>query len=425
MNTAFLFPGQGTQFIGMGKYFYDNYSPAKAIFEEANNALGFDLKEMCFNGDIKELSLTQNAQPAILTVDYITFRFFMERFGFAPKYMAGHSLGEYAALTCAEAIPFVEAIKIVHQRGRFMQEAINGSTGKMLAIKGNGIDSTIIARECVNESTGDESVVISNYNSPNELVISGHTEAVSRMEAKIKKMGMIAIPLKVSAPFHSPLMKSAAVKLEKVLEECEFKAPRWPIISNVSALPYKCEDDIVERMTAQMVSSVRWQESMEYLENQDTTVVIELGPKSVLKKLIKENTPKIDAYSFSIEEDIEKFSQVFESNWKDRKLDFITKCITIAICTKNNNEAEEEYQKGFVEPYRAVKELEKNLRGGNVDPESSQIKQALTMLESTFKTKQTPLYEQAERYEELFYSTGMLAFFSESALPTVLKQQKN
>ncbi|BCJ96167.1 hypothetical protein acsn021_37360 [Anaerocolumna cellulosilytica] len=424
MNTAFLFPGQGTQFIGMGKYFYDNYSPAKEIFEEANNALGFDLKEMCFNGDINELSLTENAQPAILTVSYIMFRFFMDKFQFAPKYLAGHSLGEYVALTCAEAIPFAEAIKVVHQRGKFMQEAINGSTGKMLAIKRNDIDSTFIERECTKESIGDESVVISNYNSPNELVISGHAEAVSRVEAKVLSMGMNAVPLKVSAPFHSPLMKSAAIKMERVLEDCEFKIPRWPIISNVSALPYRYEDDIVEHMTAQMISPVRWQESMEYLENQDVTVVIEFGPKGILKKLTKENASKIDVYSFSIEEDIEKFTNLFESSWKERKLDFITKCIATAICTKNNNDIEEEYQKGFVEPYRAVKELEKNLRERNVDPESVQLQQALTMLESTFKTKQTPLDEQAERYEELFYSTGMLSFFSESTLPAVLKQQR-
>lgn len=417
MKIAFLFPGQGSQYVGMGKAMHESSPLAKQLFEESDDVLGFSLKELCFNGDINDLSLTANAQPAILTVSYIAFRLFMERYGIGPKYLAGHSLGEYTALTCTDAISFADALKIVRERGRLMQEAMDGNSGKMLAVRGKNIDSAWIDEECKSLSTEQSLAVISNYNSPHEIVISGHADAVDQFGERLQRNGLDTIELKVSAPFHCPLMHAAARQFEQFLANYTFAMPKWPIISNVNALPYRLVDDLVDQLAAQMVSPVKWEASMAYIRNQDIQIVTEFGPKKILKKMMKDISPEIEAFAWDIEEDQSAFDQQMQSMTKALRLNFMTKCIAIAICTRNRNWNEEQYQKGFVEPYRAIKELEKSLRDADAEPTFEQMQDALRMLESTFTTKGTPTEEQRERYEELFYETGTRELFADQKLP--------
>lgn len=420
MNFAIIFPGQGSQYTGMGKIYYDNYPVAREIFDDANEALGFDLKELCFNGEMDKLSLTQNAQPAILTVSFIAFKVFMEKYQMAPKYLAGHSLGEYTALACSGALQFKDAVKIVNKRGIYMQEAMNNNTGKMIAVRCKDIDNDYILKECESIKDSYGFAVVSNYNSPQETVISGDKKAVDIIGEKLRNSGFKTVFLNVSAPFHSPLMKPAAEKLEETLLEYTLKEPSWPILSNVTALPYQYDDDIVYKLVKQMTSPVRWVDSMAYLNNQDIGFVVECGPRKILKKLMLENCPEINTFSYDEKGDMDKLDSFIESSLKKRKQNFITKCIAIAICTKNCNFDEYEYQKGFVEPYRAIKVLEKEIRDNDLEPSLNQIKEALKMLVSTFKTKLTSENEQLIRYKQLFEETGMKRFILEDDLPRIL-----
>lgn len=420
MKFAIVFPGQGSQYVGMGKEYYENYSIAREIFEQANKVLGFDLKELCFNGELEELSLTQNAQPAILTVSYIAFKVFMEKHQIVPKYFVGHSLGEYTALVCAGAIDFKHAVKIVYQRGIYMQEVMNDNIGKMLAINGKNIDYDFISKECSRVKEGI--VVISNYNSLGQIVISGHENAVDIINKTLKNNGYNTAFLNVSAAFHSPLMNDAAQNLEKILLQYTFKELNTPILSNVTALPYIYNDDIIYKLVKHMTNPVMWVNSMEYLNNQDIEFLVECGPNKVLKKLMKEIFPKIDVYSYDENDDVKKLELVIDSTLKIRKQNFITKCISIAICSKNYNCLDGKYEKGFVVPYRAIKKFEKEMRDKDSEPLLSDMKKAVNMLESTFKIKHTRNEEQLMRFKQLFEETGLRRLFSEEDLPEILRR---
>ncbi|GAE86716.1 ACP S-malonyltransferase [Acetivibrio straminisolvens] len=231
-KIALLFPGQGSQYVGMGKKLYENYSAAREVFDEANEVLGFDLKELCFNGDINELTKTENTQPVILTASVAAFRVYMEKYGVKPAFLAGHSLGEFAALTCAGAISFKDAVRIVRNRGRYMQEAVPQGIGAMAAV--SGVDKPVIEETCIKVSDENHLVVVSNHNSKDQIVISGHTSAVNTASEILKKHGARIVPLKVSAPFHSPLMQPAADRLREELKLYSYNEPKWQVISNTT-----------------------------------------------------------------------------------------------------------------------------------------------------------------------------------------------
>ncbi len=301
-KIALLFPGQGSQYIGMGKKLNDNFKCAKEVYEEANDAIGFDLRGLCFEGDMEELTKTENTQPAIMTASVAAFRVYQEEIGVEPLFMAGHSLGELSALTCSGAINFSNAIKLVRQRGRFMQEAVPVGIGGMSAI--SGADTVDIEDECKKVSEDGNIVVISNYNSPDQIVISGNKAAVEGAGEKLKERGAKVIPLKVSAPFHSPLMKPAADKFGEELMKYSYNDPRFPVISNVTALPYDGAHSIRENLTMQITSPVQWIRSMKYLESCGVEMLIELGPKKVLKNLAAKIIPGRDAYSYDYDQDV-------------------------------------------------------------------------------------------------------------------------
>lgn len=285
-KIAYIFPGQGSQAVGMGKDLYDNFAASREIFEEADDALGFSLSEMCFAGTAEDLALTANTQPAILTTSIAAYRA-METQGFsAPDYAAGHSLGEYSALVAAGAMSFSDAVRTVRKRGQYMQEAVPVGVGAMAAILGLPLETVEIA--CAEAAEG-EICSPANINSPAQIVIAGNTDAVERAIELLKERGAKrAIKLNVSAPFHCGLMLPAQERLADDLKEINFSELRFPIIENVSAEPNTSGERVPKALTEQVSSPVRWAQSVENLIADGIETFIEVGAGKVLSGLVRQ-----------------------------------------------------------------------------------------------------------------------------------------
>lgn len=280
---ALVFPGQGSQSIGMGREFFYNFASAKRTFEEADEALGFSLSAMCFEGDEADLQLTANTQPAILTASIAAFRA-MDEEGFAkPALVAGHSLGEYSALVAAGAIDFADAVRTVRGRGTYMQEAVPVGVGAMAAILGMELSAV----EDVCRKAADGQVCSpANINSPSQIVIAGNSEAIDRACDIAKADGAKrAIKLNVSAPFHCSLMMPAQTRLAGDLENLSYSAPSSPVVHNVDAEPSSDAGAIAEKLTLQVSSPVRWLPTVEKMAAEGITTFIEVGPGKVLSGL--------------------------------------------------------------------------------------------------------------------------------------------
>ena len=282
---AYLFPGQGSQHAGMGKELADNFVAARRVFEEANDTLGFDLTSLCYNGPEEELKLTANTQPAILTTSVAALKVLEAESGLVPSFTAGHSLGEYSALVCAGGLAFADAVRVVRQRGTFMQEAVPVGTGSMAAILGLGLDDLDIV--CADAAQG-QVVSPANYNSDGQVVIAGHTEAVNRAIDLAKGKGAKrALLLPVSAPFHCSLMLPAGDRLASALAEVEVGEMSLPVVSNVEAVPNQDSARVCELLVKQVSAPVRWQETITSMVELGVDRYIEIGPGKVLSGLVK------------------------------------------------------------------------------------------------------------------------------------------
>jgi [acyl-carrier-protein] S-malonyltransferase len=282
---AFVFPGQGSQYPGMGKALADQFPVAAQVYEEANDALGFDLARLCFNGSVEELKLTANTQPAILATSIAALRVLQQETGLAAQYLAGHSLGEYSALVAAGALSLVDAVKTVRQRGTFMQEAVPVGVGSMAAII--GVDSDELVKLC-RDASDEKLVAPANFNSPGQIVIAGHTEAVERALVLAKERGAKrALLLPVSAPFHSSLMATAAERLAEVLEQVVVSDLNCPVVSNAEATPYQETERVKPLLVEQVCAPVLWAQSVEAMSGLGVETFVEIGPGKVLTGLIK------------------------------------------------------------------------------------------------------------------------------------------
>jgi [acyl-carrier-protein] S-malonyltransferase len=290
--TAFIFPGQGSQHVGMGKEFYENFSVARRVFEEAEDSLRFSISKLCFEGPEETLKLTENTQPAMLTASIAALRVLETEKGITPQFSAGHSLGEYSALVASGALAFPEAIRIVRLRGKFMQEAVPVGEGAMAALL--GMEREQVERLCEEVSSG-EVLTPANFNCPGQIVIAGHSKAVERAIEKVKQEGKKAVLLPVSAPFHSPLMKPAGERLEKALEEISVNDLKIPVVTNVEAEVNTLKERVKGLLVAQMSSPVRWEESMRKMCEKGIEKVLEIGPGKVLSGLMKRIDSRIEA----------------------------------------------------------------------------------------------------------------------------------
>jgi [acyl-carrier-protein] S-malonyltransferase len=301
---AFLFPGQGSQYVGMGKDLKDNFKIAADVFAEADEALSDALSKMCFEGPESDLKLTMNTQPAILTASIASLKVLQQETGLEPAIVAGHSLGEYSALVCAGALAFADAVRIVRKRGTFMQQAVPVGMGGMAAIL--GLDTELVEQACRDGAQG-EHVSPANYNCPGQIVISGHMEAVKRAVAKAEELGAKkTVMLPVSAPFHSALMKPAADMLGEALASITVSDIKVPVLSNVEADFYPSKNDVKRLLTQQVNSPVRWIEQMDKLMQQKPDRALEIGPGNVLCGLMRKISRDVPIQKVDTPDDIKE-----------------------------------------------------------------------------------------------------------------------
>ena len=303
MKTAFVFPGQGSQYVGMGRDLYETYAEARGLFDEADETLGFSLSRLCFEGPKEELDDTINTQPAILAMSVACFKVLGTRYkmlrgkgrenlkprtlNLEPDFVAGHSMGEYTALVAAGALDFAAGLKLVRERGRVMKGAGEQNPGGMAAVLGLGAEILDEICQVASQETGGI-VQLANYNSSGQIVISGHKKALGPALELAKERGAKrVIPLAVSIAAHSPLMQTAADAFASTVAQVDFHQPRVPVVANVTAAPITTVAEIREELVGQLTSTVRWVESIQYMIAQGVTTFVEIGPKNVLTGLMK------------------------------------------------------------------------------------------------------------------------------------------
>ncbi len=311
--SALLFPGQGSQVVGMGAEFFSKFEIVKKIFEQADAKLNYPISKLILEGPEEELQLTQNTQPAILTVSYSIFRVLKDEFGYnfrSFKYFAGHSLGEYSALVCSESLNFDDALYLLHERGKAMQEAVPVGQGSMIAVLGTKNEEIIDLLKLQNIDKGI--CEVANDNANGQIIISGNKNSIEALQIVLKEKKIKTISLKVSAPFHCSLMKPAAKIMEKKIYNTNFNNPVFEIINNVTANPEVDPNKIKRLLIEQIFSTVRWRESIIKMHENGVKNFIEIGPGKALAGMIKRTIKDVNCFSINSITDIEKFNNEFK-----------------------------------------------------------------------------------------------------------------
>ena len=311
--NALLFPGQGSQIVGMGSEFYNNFDIVKKIFQEADDKLKYNISKIILSGPEDELQLTKNTQPAILTVSYSIFKVLQDEFNYNSntfKYYAGHSLGEYSALLSAQSLRFSDALYLLHERGKAMQSAVPVGMGSMIAIL--GLKTEEIKKLLQNHNEKNNICEIANDNADGQVIVSGIKESINLLQVFLKEKKIKSIPLKVSAPFHCSLMKPAANSMKEKIINTEFSKPEVSIINNVTANSEKDPNIIKNLLIDQIFSTVRWRESLLYMSTNGIKNYIEIGPGKALIGMVKRTIKEANCFSINSIADIKKLNNEFK-----------------------------------------------------------------------------------------------------------------
>lgn len=298
--VGYLFAGQGSQYVGMGKDLWNSFPQSRAIFEKADEVLGFSISDLCFNGPLEELTKTNNCQPAIVTMSVACWQVYLSRNPQIAGYMAGLSLGEYSALVASGALNFEDAVYLVWRRGQFMEEEAAKYPGKMLSVVGLDLAS-------VKEICAEVKLEVANINCPGQIVISGSAEAITRGQILAKEKGAkLAVVLEVSGAFHSSFMRGASLKLAQELEKINIRTPKFPLVCNVTGKPVLTAQEIKQNLVQQVSASVLWEDSMKFILSQGITNFIEFGPGKVLKGLMRRIDSNAQVTNIEKAEDVSK-----------------------------------------------------------------------------------------------------------------------
>ena len=310
--SALIFPGQGSQAVGMGLEFYKNFKIVKQIFKQADDKLNYSISKLIIEGPEDKLQLTQNTQPAILTVSYSIFKVLKDEFNFDLKlfkYFAGHSLGEYSALVCSDSLNFTDALYLLHERGKAMQEAVPVGKGTMIAVLGIKTSEII---DLLKKNNNEGVCEIANDNADGQVIVSGNKESVLSFQVLLKEKKIKTIPLKVSAPFHCSLMKPAATKMKDKINNIKFNNPSLEIVNNVTASPELNIDNIKTLLVEQIFSTVKWRESIIKMRETGTKNFVEIGPGKALTGMVKRTIKDANCFSINSIADIKNLTNEFE-----------------------------------------------------------------------------------------------------------------
>jgi [acyl-carrier-protein] S-malonyltransferase len=310
--SALLFPGQGSQVVGMGSELYNNFDLVKKIYKQADRILNYPISKMILNGPEDELQLTENTQPAILTVSYSIFCVLKEEFNFdlsSFKFFSGHSLGEYSALVCSEALDLDSALYLLHERGKAMQKAVPFGRGSMIAVLGIKIDEI---KKLIQANNKNGICEVANDNADGQIIVSGDKESINLLQLNLKENKIKSIPLKVSAPFHCSLMKPAAKIMEEKINNTKFSKPLFDIVNNVTATPERDPVNIKKLLIKQIFSTVRWRESLINMSEAGVKNFIEIGPGKVLSGMVKRTIKDVNCFSINSIADIKNLKNEFK-----------------------------------------------------------------------------------------------------------------
>jgi len=398
-KLVFVFPGVGSHHVGMGKKFYDEYDIVRQTFEEAGDVLHMDMAKLCFDASQKKvLDTLEHSQTALVTLSTAMYRVYRQEIGVLPHYFTGHSLGEYSALCCAGVIQFQDALQLVLQRGLIIKEVSASLDGTMMWVI--NLDTSFVDQECRKLAKEGETVYVSAFDSPTQSSISGSNESVMKAAKMMEKAGAIVYPLKMSGPFHSPLMKEAAARMKSLLNTFTYNEPERPVMANCTAQPYSCASEVTQLLSQQLVSPIRWQPSLTYLQEQGVTAALEIGPKEVLTFLIRKNTPHIRSLAMAKDQDLKSFKEEVVLG-KEEYLDAIGRCLGAAVSTKNHNFDNDQYSNQVITPYRQLESLYQSSGTADTPLTDDSLQQSIGLLETILEGKQVPSPQRQDCYQQV------------------------
>lgn len=405
MKLGAVFSGQGSQYAEMGKKLCDESNVARKIYEEASSILSYDLLDIYKSELDPKLGNTIYSQPAILTYSVASFKSFIEKYGWLPHFLAGHSVGEYAALVCAESISFENALKIVMKRGALMQESTQ--EGAMIAVIGLSTDE--IENYCRETIISGGYLSISNYNTSTQTIVAGQKKCIEKAIPDFERMGATVKPLAVSIASHCAMMDDILSDFREELARYTFDTPHRMVLANVDGQAYQGNCDIQEKLVKQLVMPVQWVDIMRRFNRERVTHVIEFGPKKALRNFFKTDYPEINSYSIDAEDDMLVIDELLNSkSFKDKiNIDFADRCMAAIACTQNCNNNNERYKENVILSSRKITTIMKTLEQADYD---SQIKcdEVLGLLIQVLTGKCVSKEVLQRRLEKLFSEAGTM-----------------